>query len=617
MKSSKKNMNRRIVAAAFCLSALFLSSCNEPKERLLQDSYPESGTGYETGHVLLVIIDGASGTAVNEAYNSRKAPNIRSMTDNSMFTFDGLAETNEQMNKERGWANLMTGVTTHDVGDAKGIDELQTPSFLKRLKESDADLKVSLYASDSRFFDAFGSDADVKKQTASDRETTDALLAETGEQTAKPSDVIVVQLGGVEKAGVENGFWKTQTVPTDEVIDAVYEVDALIGEMKKTLEARPNYGSENWIVVVTSGYGGNYNGSYETESLYDEPGLNTFSMIYNSRFSPSLLRKPSSSELQYKFCSPYFVGPGQRATTNAVMINNTKFFNMDKRWSSNTDDEVDTGGYTIHFRMIDLHNDPWGNRNILSKRYGTSGPGWQIRYSSNTIFEFYANNRSGNAWISRSTRRDGLWHSYTVVIKEVNNTQTGDSIILYLDGVRDAGCLTDGSKDMWTDAPLTIGHTYSPDRPSQANVIINDLQFYNIALPADFIAANHCKTQLDDLGEDYEYWNELVGYYPNDREDDRELPYLNDYSKYTSEDKRLYFNKPVGTFSPSDDVVTYMQRGVISENVCPLIDDSFYEAVFNTVDLPYQVFQWLGKPVDFSWGFEGKGWSLNYTSLNE
>ena len=75
-----------------CLFAVFAFSCNEDMERLLTDDYPESGTEYTTGHVLMVVIDGASGIAVNEAYNTRKAPVIRSMTDKSLFTFYGLAE---------------------------------------------------------------------------------------------------------------------------------------------------------------------------------------------------------------------------------------------------------------------------------------------------------------------------------------------------------------------------------------------------------------------------------------------------------------------------------------------------------------------------------------------
>lgn len=93
----------------------------------------------------------------------------------------------------------------------------------------------------------------------------------------------------------------------------------------KALEARPRYVQENWLVVITSSYGGVYEGNVTPASLYDDPRLNSFMMLYNSRFASKLLQRPGSDELQYKFYSPYFVGPGQKATTNAVMTGNTEF----------------------------------------------------------------------------------------------------------------------------------------------------------------------------------------------------------------------------------------------------------------------------------------------------
>ena len=159
-------MEKLIKNIMLCLFAVFAFSCNEEMERLLTDDYPESGTEYTTGHVLMVVIDGASGIAVNEAYNTRKAPVIRSMTDKSLFTFYGLADNEEGVSKERGWANLLTGTTKNGLDVNQGIDELETPSFLQRLKEADENLKVSFYSSDTEFFGAFGSVADTKRKTS-------------------------------------------------------------------------------------------------------------------------------------------------------------------------------------------------------------------------------------------------------------------------------------------------------------------------------------------------------------------------------------------------------------------------------------------------------------------
>ena len=308
-------MKKIIKNITLCLSAVLAFSCNEEMGRLLTDDYPESGTEYTTGHVLMVVIDGASGIAVNEAYNTRKAPVIRSMTDNSLFTFYGLADSEEGASRERGWANLLTGTTKNGLDANQGIDELKTPSFLQRLKEADEKLKASFYSSDTAFFGAFENVADTKKKTSADSETTDALIAEINSE--KTSDIIVAQFGGVQQAGEQYGFWENETTPTSEVIDAIYDVDAFIGKIMKALEARPLYVQENWLVVITSSYGGVYESNITPASLYDDPSLNSFMMLYNNRFASKLLQRPSADELQYKFYSPYFVGPGQKATTNA------------------------------------------------------------------------------------------------------------------------------------------------------------------------------------------------------------------------------------------------------------------------------------------------------------
>lgn len=124
-------MEKLIKSIMPCLFAVFAFSYNEEMERLLIDDYPESGTGYITGYVLMVVIDGVPGIAVNEAHNTRKALVIRSMTGKSLFTFYGLVDNEEGVNKERGWADLLTGTTENGPDVNQGIDELEAPSFLQ------------------------------------------------------------------------------------------------------------------------------------------------------------------------------------------------------------------------------------------------------------------------------------------------------------------------------------------------------------------------------------------------------------------------------------------------------------------------------------------------------
>lgn len=148
------NRKRKIQTSLFAkilfmgMTIWAMMSCDNSLERLTTNEYPKSGNQAQTGHVLCVVIDGASGKAVNEAYTTQKAPHIRSMRDNAVITFEGLADSRHKalpvFTNERGWANMMTGVTTHGIGldeestgEVKPIEELETPSFLSRIKQLD------------------------------------------------------------------------------------------------------------------------------------------------------------------------------------------------------------------------------------------------------------------------------------------------------------------------------------------------------------------------------------------------------------------------------------------------------------------------------------------------
>lgn len=45
-----------------------LVSCDESMDRLLKDDYSDNSAQAQTGHILCIVMDGASGKAVNTAY---------------------------------------------------------------------------------------------------------------------------------------------------------------------------------------------------------------------------------------------------------------------------------------------------------------------------------------------------------------------------------------------------------------------------------------------------------------------------------------------------------------------------------------------------------------------
>ena len=93
----------------------------------------------------------------------------------------------------------MTGVTTHGIGldeestgEVKPIEELETPSFLSRIKQLDNEKKISLYTADNRFYQAFRNNADIARTLDSDQQVKSAVIAEINSDTDLPSDVILV-----------------------------------------------------------------------------------------------------------------------------------------------------------------------------------------------------------------------------------------------------------------------------------------------------------------------------------------------------------------------------------------------------------------------------------------
>ncbi|KAA6339563.1 hypothetical protein EZS27_012504, partial [termite gut metagenome] len=278
--------------------------------------------------------------------------------------------------------------------------------------------------------------------------------------------------------------------------------------------------------------------------------------------------------------------------------------------------------YSIQFMFYDEHGDPWVYQTILSKTEESirgdrlSSDGWATSFSNNNIC-IRGDNVNTNtakkvtsaAGSGNTFRRDKKWHSVTFVL-DVSD----EKVKIYIDGTKDDNegpFLTTGAVN--NKEPLRIGEIPgNVDRPNQYTLYITNIQFYDVALPADFIAENYCATRIDEI-MGFPYWDHLIGYWPCDREDDFNSPVLKDYSQYGS----VYGGANAGK---SDMVLTgrlpkWATRSVVEKNICPLPDDSFYKAVFNTVDVPYQVFMWLGIEVDLDWKLEGAGWSLKYSSM--
>lgn len=597
-----------VLMVGICTLCMPLVSCNDDLEDGLRKDYPESGYDNLEGHVLWIVLNGASGSAVREANNDRRVVNMSSLMSHALYTFDGLGDTRSDsvLSNRMGWDNLFTGLLNRTS---------DTPDILSLLKNLDAGCRTEILASTTDFYDSYARKAD-DSFWGTDEQITARVVNELSTGDAAPT-FMVVEYNGVQLAGEQYGFVIPEGLdnagrPTAEVLDAMSVVDRYVGQIVSALQARPDYMVENWLVAVVSPFGGiaDNNG----ENVYEMKDRNVFAMYHNYRLREQLLLAPSSeNDLEYKYWTPLY--GIKNATEYAKVIDPTLFdFEFDPGDGSMP---YDTVSYTVQF-MVYCPKGPGKNHwNPFVSKALTANPGegqgWQVGCDGWRVKSYAAGEViwSQNSW---STLNDWAWHTLTAVFDFKNK-----KFIQYKDGRSDLHSdapYKDLSKNLATgdQAPFTVGQKIfnaSTSNPNTTNYITN-VQIYNVALPPEFIAKNYKLTGLDELGEDYPYWDNLIGYWPSDREEDFRSKVIPDYSKYGS----VFGGANAGRsdMKVSDNAV-WESGTVVDDNIKPPFANSYYQTSINLVDIPYQTFQWLGFTVPDAWGWTGIARTLPYEDL--
>ena len=595
-----------LCVAGICTLCTPLVSCNDDLEDGLRKDYPSPGYDNREGHVLWIVLNGASGSAVREANNDRRVENMSSMMSHALYTFNGLADTRSDtvVSNRMGRDNLFTGLLNRTS---------DTPDILSLLKNLDAGCRTEILASTTDFYESYARKAD-DSFWGTDEQITARVVDELSAGETAPT-FMAVEYNGVQLAGEQYGFvipegQDNAGYPTEEVLDAVSVVDRHVGQIMSALQARPDYSIENWLVVVTSPSGGVADNS--GENVYEMKDRNMFAMYHNYRLGKQLLLAPSSEGgLEYKYWTPVY--GYANATEYAKVIDPTLF-----DFEFNPGDgslPYDTVSYTVQF-MVYYPNggDLW--RPIVSKAVQAGpgdGQGWDIEGERGQWMLKLAGQWSytQNSW---SIINDKKWHVLTSVF-DFKNKQLRQ----YHDGRSDMHGdkeYNDFSKDLATGdkAPLTIGQTLFKSNTGYESTTccVTNLQIYDVALPADFIAKNYNIAGLDELGESYPYWDHLIGYWPCDREEDYRSDIIPDYSQYGS----IYGGINSGR---SDMKVSsraeWTSGTVVDDNIKPPFANSYYQTSINLVDIPYQTFQWLGFTVPDAWGWTGIARTLPYEDL--
>jgi len=554
---------------------LLLVSCNKDFPNLLQNFNEAKDSPENRDKVLMVIVDGLAGPAVQAI----EPTNLIEMTRNGMVSYGSLADptTDFQMTNASVASSLLTGVYANKnkvvSNDLSTLDAATYPTMFSRLKSTNK--ASSMYTSSVDYTTFLGKDAHV--ETVVNDEAVVAAAVKGLE--ADSADLNVVHLTDVEQAGASSEYSDESTV----YVDAVNKLDKQVLQLVNTIKTRKSYGNENWLVVVTSGKGGDSKAPVTDFTAFGDSKRNTYTLMFSPKFSRKVLPRPSAKDIP-------FVGAATRYSYSASGKVTASLADVNKFNLSTSEDWTIT-----FFAKHNVANSGYNYATFLAKRSkGFSGNGWNI-FSEGGGWGFNSSfaDQTFGTYIN-----DGEWHALTVVIKR---SGTQDSIYTYTDGTKAAiaGKISQNSiKNSNTDNtnPFTIGYTVGDG--DNLDLSMCNVQIYNRAFTFDEVKQYGGVTNID---EKFPFWNNLQGYWPG-------------YDDVNTNKLTEKTGKGAGNFELKGPV-SWVSFNELVPFFQPPISDAFFRQVPNAVDVPFMIYQWLGVSVESAWKLDGKSWSPNYAQI--
>lgn len=202
--------------------------------------------------LLFIGIDGVRSDALKQQITNGNAPNIKSIIDSGLYTFDSwhLGVTSSGPS----WSDMNCGVweSKHGVtnNNYTGSQYNNFPYFPKRVKECRPNAKAVQITSWSPMSNNVYNDGWDNKIIPP---TDDACASVAVTQLADAAlDILFVHLDDVDGAGHGNGF----NPAISSYMNAIAYADTKVGQILTALYARPNYANEKWIILITTDHGG-------------------------------------------------------------------------------------------------------------------------------------------------------------------------------------------------------------------------------------------------------------------------------------------------------------------------------------------------------------------------
>lgn len=571
----KKNQYK-LCATLIILLFTVLIGCNKDFETKISDEPFNDSVSLAFGNpkVILLIADGARGVSVRDA----KAPVLSSLLPNSIYSWNALAD-DENSEVGTGWTDLLTGVQKDQHGvvgdDFSGNNFGAYPSIFSRIKKAKPEVRIISFASSSSFDVNLTQDVDVSEMPGTDEAVKTGIINSLNSDTAS---LIVGQFKDIDVAGATSGY----DISQPSYKDAILKFDEKVGEIITALKARPNYISENWLVVVASSNGGHYPVPPEQDdkTVFSKPEANTFTIIYNAKYRTKFIGKPYLGN-PFTGKGVRFNGDGDDAV-KASTLENSADFNFG-----------DTVQFSIELKIKKFpgpdNNYRYFYPSILSKRSewssGAPGRGWTM-FLENNYWQFNIRGSEKADQVRGDILSAGSWNSIAVVC--VNRIVEGTKkrfIRTFTDGrfnnemeITDFGNINNGD-------PLTLG-LLSGNGNREPDMIISDVRIWKKALPDEIVKQFSCDT---DVSEDHPYYDYLIGYWPCTEGDGNQL---------------IDYGASGTNFVLQHDY----QWDAFNDLLCGPNAATLASLVPRNVDIATQVLSWFRIPTQENWRLSGRVW---------
>ncbi|QEC54003.1 concanavalin A-like lectin/glucanase superfamily protein [Anseongella ginsenosidimutans] len=573
MKMIKKYAIKVSCGLAIGLTAL-MTACNGNFEKVLPDTdYSDSiSVIYGNPKVLYLIVDGARGVSVRDA----QAPHLTSLLPSSIYSWVSLSD--DEINGDAGnWASLLTGVEKEKHGvvnnDLSSANLDEYPVIFERVKEALPESSISVFGTSALFTEQLSAGADVKETFDGDEGVTAAVIDALSEDDAT---FITAQFSGVDEAGAAH----TYDLSSPEYKAAILAFDDQLGSILEALQNRPEYESENWLVVVTSSSGGPFTLPEEENdnTIFSKPAFNTFTVFYSRQYGQRFIGKPY---LGSRFQGDFVRFQGQRKAQLLQGDNSVYDFAEDQEFTIELKVKKNPGpdnNYKFYYPAV------LGKRSEWSSGWGGS-PGWTI-FLEDRFWMFNLRGDDGDVGQVRGADlADATWNSIAVSCVIRNGERF---VRTYTNGAYNGEMNITGWGNIINDFPLTMGYLQGNGH-REPDVYLSDVRIWRYPLPDEVISQFACETYIDASHPFYDY---LAGYWP--------------VYGGAEGDTLIRDEGPLGNhLRLSEDDFSW---DLLNEFICAPSTADLGNLVPGTADIPAQLFSWLKIARQENWQLDGRVW---------